>query len=330
MSLADPEGIAARLLRSGWLLLVASGAVFVLLILVSVSWRNNRFDLQAVSGLVEVTASTRATHTIGVKLAEGAEFRLFGTHLQNRPPELAQAGDPYNGIRLTADSVVLESVVLDPDTILTLTSTTDGSPDLRIMVGGAIKLTLSGTIRQIADNGVARQIAVTERPFGLDATPSGTVVPVRLVLPAAGELKGIALYDQPIHRLDFTRPRPTNEDQRLPFQSELLSGKLKLLDTGDELPLQPRELIWLKEVAATAGRLEFGADGVAINASGHALSIGIGPPRPGSPPLPDRDVTPSVLAYLLGQHELKLAWGAALAVLAALWKARQWAFKWGR
>ena len=330
MNIADPEDIAARLLRSRWLLPVAGCAMSVVLILISVSWRKNRFDLQAVSGLIEITASTQATHIIGVKLPEGTEFRLSGTHLQNGPPELAQANDPYNGIRLTADSVVLESIILDSNTILTLMTTTDGSPDLRIAVGGSIKLTLSGTIRQIADNGIARQIAVAERAFGLDVSPDGTEVPVRLVLPGAGKLKGIALYDQPIHRLSFTRPRLSNEDQRLSFQSELLSGKLKLLDTGDEVPLQPRGLIWLKNVAATAARLEFGADGVAINASGHALSIGIGPPRPGSPPVPDRDITPSVLAYLLGQHELKLAWGAALAVWTALWKARQWALKWGK
>jgi hypothetical protein len=329
MKFADPEGIAARLLRIPWLLPVACFVVLVLLILVSVSWTDNRFDLQAVSVLVEVTASTQATHTIGAKLAGSTEFRLSGTHLQDRPPELAQVSDPYNGIRLTADSVVLEGVVLGPDTILTLTSTTDGSPDLRVTAGGAIKLTLSGTIREIAENGIARHIAVAERPFGLDASPGGTVVPVRLVLAGAGKLKGIALYDQRIRRLSLTRPRPNNEDQQLPFQSELLSGKLKLLDTGDEFPLQPHELIWLRGTEATAGRLEFAADGIAINLSGHARSIGIGPPRPGSPPLPDRDVTPSVLAYLLGQHQLKLAWGAALAVLSALWKARQWALNWG-
>ena len=94
------------------------------------------------------------------------------------------------------------------------------------------------------------------------------------------------------------------------------------------MTLRPRELVWLEDVSATVARLDMTADGVAVDASGHARSIGLGPPRAGLPPRPDRDLTPSVLGYLMGQHELKLLWGVAITALAALWKARQWGLKW--
>ena len=75
-------------------------------------------------------------------------------------------------------------------------------------------------------------------------------------------------------------------------------------------------------------RLEVIDGAIAVDVSGEADRISIGPPRPGAPFRLDRDLTPSVLSYLLGQHELKVLWGIALAMLGALWKARLWAVKW--
>jgi hypothetical protein len=75
-------------------------------------------------------------------------------------------------------------------------------------------------------------------------------------------------------------------------------------------------------------RLEVAENIIAVDLSGEAEEISVGPPRPGSPFRLDRDLRPSLLSYLVSQHELKLLWGITVAVLAALWKARQWALTW--
>jgi hypothetical protein len=328
MLLDDPEGTAARLLRSRWLLPAAGIVTLGLLLLASISWCNNRFALQVVSRLAEITASAEAKHSIGVAMPSGMEIRLYGTGLAERPPELAGITKSPNGIRLTADKVVLDYIEVQGGTVLTFTTTQDGSPDLRLTGGGSIGLTLSGIIHQIGDDGHLTQLAVADRPFGIDIAPTDTVDSARLVLVGGGGLKGIAIYDQPVRGLRFSRPRASDNDQRLPFQSELINGTLQLLDTTQNMTLRPRELVWLEDVSATVARLDMTADGVAVDASGHARSIGLGPPRAGLPPRPDRDLTPSVLGYLMGQHELKLLWGVAITALAALWKARQWGLKW--
>ena len=98
-----------------------------------------------------------------------------------------------------------------------------------------------------------------------------------------------------------------------------------MLDTGATETLRPGELVWLRDISAFLVLLETTPDGLLVDVSGEGRSIGVGSPR-GEGWRPDRDLTPSVFAYLAGQHELKLLWGVAVVVLGALWRARQWAF----
>ena len=157
-------------------------------------------------------------------------------------------------------------------------------------------------------------------------------VVARVVLPPnAGPiaLYTIALYNQPISDFWFRYPRIAGDDPRT-YQSEILTGQLQILDTGAKIKLQPRELILLEGGSRMLSRLEIIDKAVAVDVSGEANRISVGPPRPGSPFSLDRDLTPSVLSYLLNQHELKVLWGIALTLLGALWKARQWALKWAK
>jgi hypothetical protein len=149
--------------------------------------------------------------------------------------------------------------------------------------------------------------------------------PARLVLPPG--TAPIALYNQPISDFWFRSPRPAGEDPHT-FQSEILKGQLQVLDTGTKVELEPRELVLLEGGNRVLSRLEIIDKAIAVDVEGDAKQISVGPPRPGIPFSLDRNLTPSVLSYLFGQHELKLLWGIAVAVLGGLWKARQWALKW--
>jgi hypothetical protein len=186
-------------------------------------------------------------------------------------------------------------------------------------------LALSGTIDRIEENGRRTTIANIERTTAWVIRPAEKNNPARLVLPP--DTPPMALYSQPIDDFWFRHVRQPGDDPRT-FQSEILGGELQLLDTDTKVELRPRELVLLQGGSRILSRLEIVDHAIAAEVSGEANRISVGPPRPGVPFRLDRDLTPSVLSYLVGQHELKLVWGLALAIIGALWKARQWALEW--
>jgi hypothetical protein len=207
---------------------------------------------------------------------------------------------------------------------LVVRATSDGGADIGVLNDGSISLALSGMIDRIDGNGQRTSIANIERPTPWEIRPAGRN-PARLVLPPG--VGPIALYNQPISEFWFRPPRPAGDDPRT-FQSEILNGELQVLDTGTKIELQPRELVLLEGGSRMLSRLEVIDRAITVDVSGEADRISVGPPRPGAPFRLDRDLTPSVLSYLFGQHELQLLWSISLAVLGALWSARQWALKW--
>jgi hypothetical protein len=327
MGLWDPESVAAKFLRSRWFIGGTMILIACLMVCASFSWWSNRFSLEVVSRTIDITASERADHSLGILLPTDAEVRVSGYDSSEFPPELLGFSKQKPIIRLSASKVVLDSILLDSGASLMATVTANGSPDLRLAGGGDIGITFEGTVSEIHDHGAPTEVAQASRAFRFNAKQGSSPEPVRVVLVGATALHGLALFDQPVNQIRFSRPLPSTEDRRLPFQSEIISGTLQLLDSDNKVTLRPHELVWLDDISATAARIEITGEGVALEASGLARRIGLGPPRPGGPPTPDRDLTPSILEYLLGQHSLKIAWGAAIALLAALWKARQWALK---
>ncbi|WP_413989787.1 hypothetical protein ACMDCR_28180 [Labrys okinawensis] len=322
-----PESMAARFLRSNWFISSAVLVIVGLLVCASVSWSTNRFSLEVVSHTIDITVSERADHSLGLLLPPNVEVRVSGYDASGLPPELLGMNKPVGILRLSANKEVIDSILLDSNATLTVTITADGNPDLRLSGGGEIGITFQGTVSEIHEDGVPTEVAKASRPFRFSAKQGNSPEPVRIVLVGAAGVQGLGLFDQPVNQLRFSRPLPSTEDRRLPFQSEIISGTLQLLDSDSKTTLRPHELVWLDNVVATVARIEITDKGVALDVSGLARRIGLGPPRPDRTPQADRDLTPSVLEYLVGQHRLKLAWGAAIALLAALWKARQWAMK---
>jgi len=322
------EEIGARVLRSRWFFGLGSVAIVGLLALATWPWWFNRFVLTATTRVVEISSSSSAlrVHDIGVKLPNG-EIRVFGARADDLPPELAALATAFVSVRLVVSTAILQSISLPSGAELFVRTTSDGGTDIGVLNDGSISLALYGSIERIDENGQRTTLANVERATAWEIRQAETSSPARLVLPPVDA--PIALYNQPIGDFYFRPPRTAGDDPRT-FQSEILKGELKLLDTGTKIELQPRELILLEGGSRFLSRLEVIDRVIAVDVSGEANRISIGPPRPGSPLHLDRDVTPSVLSYLVGQHELKLLWGVALALLGMLWKARLWALKYGK
>jgi hypothetical protein len=320
------EERAARLLRSLWFFGLASAAIVGLLVLASWPWSLNRFALAVKSRVVEISASATRVHDIGMKLPDGEEIRIFGVRPDDLPPELAALRAAAGGVRLTASSAVLQSISLSSGAGLVVRASDLGGIDIELLRDGSVSLALSGKIALIDATGTPKTIDIA-RPIVWDLRPADANSPLRLILPPG--VPPIALYNQPIDDFRFRPPRPA-EDDPAAAESEIVSGELQLLDTAEKVELNPRELILLEGGRRYLSRMEVANDAVAVDISGVADRISVGPPRPGLPLRLDRDLTPSVLSYLVGQHELKLFWGLGLAILGALWKARQWGLKWNK
>jgi hypothetical protein len=322
------EDVGARVLRSHWFMGLVSAAIVGLLVLASWPWWFNRFVLKATTRIVEISAlapaSAPGVQVIGVNLPKGSEIQIFDAHADGLPPELKALAVTPVSVRLVASSATLQSISLPSKAGLVVRTTFDGGIDIGVLNDGSISVALSGTIDRIDGNGKRTTIATIERPTPWEIRAAGSN-PARLVLPPGAA--PIALYNQPISDFWFRPPRPAGDDS-CTFQSEILNGELQVLDTGTKIELQPRELVLLEGGSRMLSRLEVIDRAITVDVSGEAKRISVGPPRPGIPFRLDRDLTPSVLSYLFGQHELKLLWGISLAALGALWKARQWALGW--
>ncbi len=318
------EDIGASVLRSGWFLGLGSISIITLLFLAGWPWWFNRLALTVSTRVVEVSASAPGVHVLGVDLPMHSEIQVFSAHPDGLPPELAAlAGGPVS-VRLAASRATLQTISLSGQSKLFVSITSDGRTDIGVLDAGSISLALSGTIERIDEDGHRTELANSERPISWDIKPAERYNPARIVLPREA---AIAIYNQPIDGFWFRQLRQANDDPRT-LQSEILKGQLQLLDTDTKIELQPRELVLLEGGDRFMYRLEVVDEAIEVDLLGVADRISVGPPRPGLPLRLDRDLTPSVLSYLFAQHWLKVLWAIALAVLGALWKARQWALKW--
>lgn len=348
MSWSRPEDLAARLLRSRWILPIVAVPILVVLLLASFAWPDNRFTLQATSPIVRIVADAKVAHEQQILVPPDAELLVSGYRIQDPPFELGALRDRTAPLRLKSDQPMrLLEIALSPKAELTLTQAADGSPAIWLGGGAGMSIALAGAVRLQSTSESWQEIARLEHAAELILEPAGDNALLQLSFAAIGKSPSPAIRDQKVIEIRFSRPL-TNPQAPL-FRSEITAGTLRLLDTGQEVKLRPGEPVWLETMSANVTKMAWTSEGIVIEATGRTGSIGVGPPRQGcgepgpgwlawlrcrlpgaDRPQPDRDLTPSVLGYLVGQHELKLLWGAAAAVILALWKARQWAMKAGK
>jgi hypothetical protein len=346
---SDPESLVAAFLRSSWLLLVATLIVIALLVAASLPWWDNRFTIQATTGRIELVAAERAEQSLGLGL-RGAELRLSDYDAVDPPVELKASLRDRATLWLIGDDLILDSLTLDQDSEIVFDTTDENGIEVEVRGPANAVFLLGGRISEKGRDGTLNVVGTFQRPSSLTLSPlKGSRMPLRIsIIPTPGTKASLTLQDQPVRRISFARPHASTTETRFPFRSEIISGELSMLDTGQTIKLQPAELVWLRGVTAQVAKLVAASGSISVDVSGTAQTIGLGPPREGADGMfhrfwrtviepwfgieqrpegwqPDRDLTPSVFDYLVGQHELKLLWAAAAVVLGALWRARQWA-----
>jgi len=327
VSLSDPEGAAARLLRWRWTLplvaLVGGAALWV------ATWPfwNNRFSLDVTAGYASVVAAERRDHRVSISLPTTAKVQISGYRVDEASAGLAPLATLPGLITLQADRIVLRTLTLTEGSHLAFARGAGGSQEILLRGHAALELTLVGDIRVSHGAGELKLVGESA-PMVLTVIPGDPRNPMRISVEAPEPLPVVELLDQRVTSLRFTRPRPSIDDQRPVYRSEITAGTLRLLDVEQAVTLKLRDLVWFREESATLYRMAFTADGVVVEATGQARAMSIGPQvGEGQEARGDRNLTPTVFGYLLGRHDLKLLWGGAVGLLMALWKARQWALK---
>ncbi len=328
MSLSDPEGFAARILRSRWTLPLAVILVGAGCLVATWPFWDNRVGLEATGTYVSLTAAEPRELEVGTVTQGPVEIQILAAQFEGGlPPELQQAGGAARSLHVHADRLIIQQITLGDGSQLTLARATAGRAELRLVGAASVRLSLGGQIRQVAQDGKETTFA-PDVPVVLTAEPRSPRDPLRLIVVAAEPL-ALAIEDLRVKGLRFVRPRPGTGSQPRPvYRSELSGGKLQLLDTGKTIELEARDIIWFEELSGTINRMALTNEGIAVDMVGTANAISLGPQTgSGDGARGQRELTPTILAYVLGRHDLKLLWATGLGILVSLWKARQWALK---
>ncbi len=327
MPLSDPERLAVALLRSRWVLLVGTILVLGLLLTASIPWPDNRFTIEATTRQITLSAAGRAEHNIGITLPPGTKLELTGYEVAQPPDALRDLLYDGRPVTLQGVGIVLTSILLDQGGKLIVTVPSAGRLELELAGRARLGVSLGGAVFATGPDGSMKLVGVFQRSEPVAASAKPGAESLRVVITGSTWTSlPFTLRDQPLSGVSFARPRASTAETRFPFRSEILKGTLSMLDTGAAETLRPGELVWLGNISAFLVLLNTAPDGLMVDISGEARSVGVGPAR-GDGRRPDRDLTPSVLGYVAKQYELKLLWGTAVVILAALWRAREWARK---
>jgi hypothetical protein len=348
------ERAVARLVAGRWFLPGAGFALLLLTVAATLPPPSSRFTLtvQTRSFTVGSDASGsvlqgRAPDGLpGVPIAAGSRVVLAGI-LTRLPEAIApadpQPDDPAGTVTVLGAQGRLSAVRLAGRSRLTVEVLQGDTLAYAGHEGIALTMTLQGQVTTAPTPArVPATLGPPPEPIEVAASPAH---PLRALvqLPAmATEPADTGIEDLPIRSLGFSRPRLVRDD-RIPFRSDIVAGTLSLSDVGRDVTIRagdpvllgcweaPDLLRWTgvaflhrqwRGTDCFAGhlaraRLEHGR--LLVEVVGRAERIAIGP-RDGL-----TELTPSLLAYLLGQENAKLMWSAAAALLVLFWKAHGWA-----
>ncbi|WP_316205126.1 MULTISPECIES: hypothetical protein [unclassified Bradyrhizobium] len=126
----------------------------------------------------------------------------------------------------------------------------------------------------------------------------------------------LEFLDLAIRSISFAREEPDTS-----FRSGILSGKLTILSTGEEVPLGPGNRLRFDVVDGLISKLTIGPTGTTLDFEGKVNKASIGPSGF------ERELQPSLLEYLYHQQRLGFFWTVVTFLWGVLWSARTLAFK---
>ena len=349
----DLETVVAGFLAGRWFLPGLGLSVVVMLALATVPIPSSRVAMEVHTRSLTVQAGhvwatvpvMTAGGAPGAPLVPGTQVRLIGRFPilpQAVAPPQSAADDPEGTLEVKPDAGELTQVSFDPRAFLTIATLPGDAVAYVTESGVGMTFSLTGSVSAAPAPAHAPTRIETPGTIVVAAAPDQPLHATLHLAYERAQAADVGIDDLPIINLGFSQQR-LSDDDRSPFRSDVLGGSIRLLDVGREVRLRPGDLIWLgcptlapllrwTGVAAllrwsrgeecftanlTRSRL---ADGVlTVEAVGRAAHVGLGPQNATD------DLTPSVLDYLVGQHSIKLLWGAAVVIFGFLWRARVWA-----
>ena len=256
-----------------------------------------------------------------IQLADG-RLRIERATLTFSDPSRAFATLPDDAfLDVEADSVTLQKLTLEPGTALTLERTdseeltmyvTHGSAAGIVLVNGSTTLTWGETDGVVPETKQFPIEVAPERITFSAERPQG--VPARIVFRPRGPL---SLRDLKVSGLRFGREVAAVPGEPV-FVSTVRDGRLQVPDVGVTYDLSIGYVVILHDLRGYIRQLQVSdADGIAVDFEGTVERVTFGPQGR------ERNVTPSVLAYLYHNQRLAFLFAAASFVWGALWSLRR-------
>jgi hypothetical protein len=315
----------ARLLSGWWFLPLIGLAVIVLVALASLSPQRTSIALTVRTRSITVRADDIGAKVQawnlngpGTPLQPGQTAWLTGRFITLPAPVAPadpSAADPSGTIEVAATGGELRMLDLPPSASLRIELVPAGGVAYTGVVGDvSATVALRGLVGVAPSPARAPATLEQEEAFVLAGAKG---LPLRLVLHPS-DPANLGVEELAITELRFSRLRLI-DDGRTPFRSDVTGGTLRLLDVARDVELRTGDPIWLDGFTGNLARVTIEKGELVADIVGKAHRVAVGPE------IAKQDLTPSLLAWLIGQQSLILLWGAVVAVCGILAKVWEWA-----
>ncbi|MEO1058949.1 MAG: hypothetical protein AAFY28_18735, partial [Actinomycetota bacterium] len=222
---------------------------------------------------------------------------------------------------LVADRATLVGFSLDPETTFDIARTAPAVVDVAVMDGAAagnVQFSGSGTVRTTvmgADQATPFEVVVPEI-LSFDAAVDGPARSARLQFTLQDS---VGLERIPVTAMGFSRPTPAETTSQPAFESSVMSASIELPQVGEAITAYLGERLGFEGVDATIRELELGLDGtVRATVVGRADRLII------SGETYDRNLSPSILRFLIESQPLTFFLAATTSLFGLIWGLRRW------
>ena len=310
-----------RAKNPGWMLVTIIFGMVV--VLATFSWPGR---LRVSGRLVAETATVVIDNGIQLEpdLSVEGHIRLDGVGSVLLPPEMRNDALITQSVTIRAARLTLSEIQAIPGTELTFDSKAakSGVNPWLVARGGGTSLQFEADAPLSVETGASiLSLNLSVGPLPLVIASDTTEGSYR-ALSLSGKILGdFEISEMPsalsISTLLFGR-RSTAPDMSASFTSTILSGSVKLIDVSREETLEANSALQLSNFIGYSTYFHKVPQGFQIGFAGTVSRLLVGPAGFAE------DVSPTALDYLYHQERVKLIWGAAITLFAALWKVRSW------
>ena len=238
------------------------------------------------------------------------------------PPELT-ATNLLTGLAWLESSngnFALKSLELQANAEISFDKLDQGDTTWRIAFRNAPmlgQLEVSGAPAISAGRSPGQPVPLSQATFGIPRIvpfnhDGGQTAAVLSVTPR----NALELVDLPIKQISFAREEEEEEGSDTLFRSAIVKGKLTILSTKEEVPLDAGSRLRLSGVKGVISNMTIGDGGITLAFDGMVGGASIGPLGY------ERELRPSWLEILFHQQRFGFFWSAVTFIWGLLWGAR--------